>query len=364
MQSWALLRPDTSKALEYTMVKKILPRYIKTVNDELPANFQIAKRIVFDFDKSMSDRKLWEEHRVLMEKFYETKEVIDKGKLRLEDLEVPAFSLLDLKIILAKNLMKKCELCEWKCGVDRTEGNVGKCRVGNRCLISSQFIHMGEEPFLSPSHTIFFMGCNFKCQFCQNWEISQWHESGTPVTPQIMADIIGSQRKNGARNVNFVGGEPTPSLLWVLETLKYCGENIPTIWNSNMYMSEASMSILDGAVDVYLSDFKYGNDECALSLSKIPNFFETCARNHLLAAKQAEITLRHLIMPDHIDCCTKPVLEWVANNIKDNCIVNLMDQYRPDFKSNQHIDINRRITQEEFEKAFNHAKRLKINFMS
>lgn len=180
----------------------------------------------------------------------------------------------------------------------------------------------------------------------------------------MLARTIEARRGQGSRNVNFVGGEPTPQLLWILETLKYCKTNLPTLWNSNMYMSQKTMTILDGVVDMYLSDFKYGNNQCALRLSKVQNFFEVCSRNHLLATKQAEITLRHLIMPNHVGCCTKPILQWIANNTKNKCIVNIMDQFRPEFKAREYPEINRRITEEEFKETVNYAKKLKINYIT
>lgn len=350
-----LTRPDSINALENPLVKRILPRYVKVVKDELPAYFQIAKRIEAEHKKN-----LWVIHDRLMKKFHETKMELDKGKVKLEDLRIPSFSLLDLKILLTKEMMKSCELCEWKCHVNRLEGKKGVCRVGNKCLISSEFIHMGEEFHITPSHTIFFMGCPFKCQYCQNYTISQWYEEGTEVNGKILAELIEKRRIEGARNVNFVGGEPTPSLLWVLEALKHCSVNIPTLWNSDMYMSEKTMKILDGVIDMYLSDFKYGNDDCALRLSKVPKFFETCSRNHLLAVKQSEITLRHLILPNHVECCTKPILKWIAKNIRSKCLVNLMDQYRPEWKASEYPEINRRITQEEMDKAIKFAEKLKI----
>jgi len=361
---WRLVRPDTVRALEDPLVKKILPRYVKVVEDELPAKFQIAKRIVFDFDKSLDKRRLWKEHSKLMEKFYQTQEVINKGKLKIKDLEVPRYSLLDLKIMLTKQILENCELCERKCHVNRLEGEKGECRVGNICLISSDFMHIGEEAHISPSHTIFFMGCTFHCQYCQNWTISQWAESGYPVTPRELAKSIEKMRNEGSRNVNFVGGEPTPNLLHILEALKECNANVPTVWNSNFYMSEKTMQILNGVIDLHLTDFKYGNSECALTLSKVPNYFEVCSRNHLLAAEQAEVTIRHLILPDHVECCSKAILDWISKNIKEKCIVNLMDQYRPEFKADQYMGINRKITPEEFEEVINYAKKLKINYIT
>ena len=361
---WQLIRPDAIDVLDSPLVKRVLPRYVKVVRDKLPAKFQIAKRIAFDLDRSMSTEELWERHLQLMEEFYKLLNLIDRGKVSIKNLKIPLFSLIDLKMILTKDIMKSCGLCERKCGVNRIESGKGFCRVGNTCRISSEFIHLGEEPWISPSHTIFFMGCTMKCQFCQNWTISQWYESGSSVVPNFLARRIEERREGGAKNVNLVGGSPTPNLLWILETLKLCNANAPVVWNSNFYMSERTMKILDGVVDMHLSDFKYGNNECGLRLSKTPNYFDVCSRNHLTASKTTEITLRHLILPNHIDCCTKPVLEWMAKNIKKKCVVNLMDQYRPEYKAREYPEINRGITIEEFEEAVKIAKKLKINFVS
>jgi len=356
---WQLIRPDAIDALENPLVKKILPRYVKVVKNELPAKFQILKRI-----PCKKRGNLWSLHEEGMKKFYEILKKIDSKKIKLEDLKIPKFSLLDLKIELVKEIMKFCELCERKCGVNRLKGEKGVCKVGNECLISSEFMHMGEEPHITPSHTIFFMGCTFQCQYCQNYTISQWYEHGDKITSEELAAIIEMRREEGARNVNFVGGEPTPSLLWILEALKICKANVPTLWNSNFYMSEKTMKILDGVIDMHLSDFKYGNNECGLRLSKVRKYFDVCARNHKLASRTTEITLRHLILPNHIECCTKPVLKWVAENIREKCIVNIMDQYTPHWKAHEYPEISRRITNEEFEEAVNYAKALGINFIT
>lgn len=358
-----LVRSYVAGALEDKKVKKVLTRYVKVVKDELPANFQIAERVVFDFDKSMNAAQLWTEHGRLMKKFHGAKMMIDKGKLKLEDLEIPRFSLLDLKVLLAKEILKECELCERRCRANRLAGERGECKVTDRSLISSMFMHMGEEPHISPSHTIFFMGCNFHCQYCQNWTISQWHETGREMQPEQIGRAIEEMKERGTRNVNWVGGSPTPNLLFILQSLKACEANQANIWNSNFYMTEKCMRLLDGIVDMYLSDFKYGNDACAERLSKVRGYFDICTRNHLIAAKQADLTIRHLVLPNHIECCTKPVLDWIAKNLRKKAIVNLMDQYRPEFKASEHKDISRRLEREEFEETVNYAKKLKLNYI-
>jgi putative pyruvate formate lyase activating enzyme len=356
-------RPDIHKALKNPLVKKILPRYVEVAKNKSWANFQIAKRIVVDFDKSLTTAQLWKEHGKLMKTFHETKAVIDKKKLKVEDLEIPRFSLLDLKILLTREIMKNCELCERKCGVNRLEGELGFCKVGNECKISSEGPHYGEESFYCPSHTIFFWSCNMNCIFCQNFTISNRLEPGIPVTPQMLARAIEIRRKEGCRNVNFVGGESTMYLFWILEALKNCKVNTPTLWNSNIFMSEKAMEILDGVIDVYLTDFKFGPGKCSEYLTKVKNYWDVVTRNHLLAAKQAEITIRHLVIPNHVECCTKPILEWIAKNIQKNSIVNIMNQFKPDFHAKEYPEISRGITEEEFEQAVSYAKKLKINFI-
>ena len=361
---WRLSRPDTMGALEDSLVKKILPRYVRVAKDELPVKFQIAKRLEVNFDEEMPANELWELHSDEMTDFYKVQDSIDRGKIKFEKLSIAKSSLFDLKLALTKDILKSCELCERKCHVNRLEGERGFCGVGSQYKISSEFIHMGEEPHISPSHTVFFMGCTMSCQYCQNWSISHWYEKGYPVSKQQLVKIIDGRRKEGARNLNLVGGEPTPNLAYILDTLKICETNIPIIWNSNFYMSEKTMQILDGVVDMHLSDFKYGNNKCGLRLSKTPNYFDVCSRNHSIATKTTEITLRHLILPNHVDCCTKPVLEWIARNIKDKCLANVMAQYDPQFNAGNYPEIDRYIAPEEFEEAVNYARRLGINFIT
>lgn len=249
-------------------------------------------------------------------------------------------------------ILKKCEFCEWKCNVNRDGGELGKCKVGKEMRISSMFEHYGEEPPIIPSGTIFFSGCNFQCIYCQNWDISQFPERGYRLTAEEVAGWVNENFKKGKiKNVNFVGGEPTPNLHNILDIVSNIKVNIPIIWNSNMYMSEKSMKLLDGVIDMYLADFRYGNNECAKELSGIMRYVETVKRNHLLAIEQAELIIRVLVIPGHVDCCAKRILEWIGENIGKKAYVNLMRQYRPCWKAMKDPRIGRPLTKEEFSKA-------------
>ncbi len=268
-------------------------------------------------------------------------------------------TLLQLKAELAKRLLSPCRLCERRCKVDRLAGEQGYCKV-DEPRISSRFVHMGEEPDLIPSYTIFFSGCTFECLFCQNWDISQ-RGKGSKESASSLAHVI-DDHYGEVRNINWVGGEPTPNLPFILEVLSSVKEPIPQVWNSNMYMTEEAVSLLRGVVDVYLADFKWGRGDCSRRYSRVHRYWDVVSRNLLLAEDHAEIVLRHLVMPGHVKCCSQQVLEWIATNLdRDRLVVNIMDQYHPDYKAFGIKELNRNITDVEFLEAHNLARQLDLH---
>ena len=353
---WRILRPDAVAVLEDKKARESLARYFAVMEGKLPARFLVCKRVRVRVKLSASEEELWRAHGQGLKEFRTLLSRIDWGKTKLEDLEQPEISLLDLKVEIANRILKSCHFCERRCGKDRTAGEVGVCGVGERSRIASEFMHHGEEPELVPSYTIFFNGCTFKCQYCQNWDISQFPDSGVEVSPQTLAKLIEDARKNGARNCNWVGGEPTPNIHNILAALNECETSTPSVFNSNMYCSFEAMKLLFGVTDVYLTDFKYGSDECALRYSKVPNYFKVVARNHRLAFADAELIIRHLVLPTNSECCTRPVLEWIAKNLGSMARTNVMNQYRPEAMAHRYPEINRRLTSEEFEKALEIAR--------
>jgi len=354
---WQILRPDAVIALADRQVQKALPRYVRVVEDELPAYFQICKKIKAELKNDM-----WREHAKLVDEFEKLKNDTDKGIVEISELSDVKPNLLDLKIEIARNILKSCILCERRCKVNRYK-ELGFCRVGTEMRVCSEFIHYGEEAWITPSHTIFFSRCNWRCVYCQNYDISQGDDYGKVINAGDLAKIIEKRRKyDDVRNVNFVGGEPTPYLPMILEVLRNCNVNIPVVWNSNAYLSKEAMDLLHGVVDVYLFDFRYFNDECAKRLSKVSNCVEILKRNHIIAFNQAELSIRLLVLPNHIDCCAKPILKFISENFGDRVIVNIMDQYYPTFKAFEYKDVNRRLYYEEFAEVVNYAKKLKLNF--
>lgn len=162
----------------------------------------------------------------------------------------PERSYLDLKLKLANQILQSCSFYIRICCVNRSAGELGWCRVGKDFQVSTVFAHMGEEPELVPSGTVFTISCNFKCIHCQNWSISQQYEAGEPYTAMMMVDTIKHLKSIDCRNLNMVGGESTSYLHRWQETFSVAETGIATVWNSNSYCSEETAKILAGAIDV------------------------------------------------------------------------------------------------------------------
>ena len=348
---WRIIRRDAVSVLKDKNARESLKRYFDVMQDDKPAKFLIAKKIPADFDRDDSLRDLWSLHGELLDEFTDLQREIDTRMKRLDELETPEKSFLDLKETIATRILESCHFCVRKCGVNRLEGELGYCRCGSQIIVSSIFEHLGEEPELVPSGTIFTMGCTVRCLHCQNWAISQWFEKGEIYSPRRLALAVEQLRKNGCRNVNLVGGEPTPWLQQWLQTFRYVSVNVPVVWNSNSYYSEETAKLLAGFVDVYLLDFKYGNNRCAERISSAPGYWEACTRNHLYGKRYGELIIRVLVLPEHLECCTRTILNWISKNLGPKTRTNVMFQYRPEWRAHEVPELRRRLSGAEMKRA-------------
>jgi len=348
---WSIWRPDATAVLKDEKARMSLGRYFAVMKDDKPANFMIAKRLPANFSKNESLARLWQIHDQLTEEFYRIQKEIDTKQKDFEELSVPETSYLDLKIEIASRILENCHFCTRSCGLNRLAGELGYCKCGIQITVSTMFQHMGEEPELVPSGTIFTLGCTLRCLHCQNWTISQWYESGEIYSPERLAKEVERLRRSGCRNANLVGGEPTPWLQQWLKTFKHVNVNVPVVWNSNSYYSEETAKLLAGFVDVYLLDFKYGSNECATRISNAPNYWKACTRNHTYGKKYGELLIRVLVLPEHLECCTKPTLNWIAKNLGTWVRTNVMFQYRPEWRAQEVPELRRRLTKSETERA-------------
>jgi putative pyruvate formate lyase activating enzyme len=322
-----------------------LKRYYQVAADKLPAQFQISGSLCVDFNKEAPLDELWGVHGEAMKLFREKLE----NTTSVDELKpCEGTSLLDLKVELANRILSECHFCERRCGINRRKKEIGYCGIDAVSRYSAEFLHTGEEPELVPSHTIFFTGCNFSCVYCQNWEISTSPGMGHPILLGELARTITMRRAYGSRNVNFV--TPTPHTHVILKVLNALKKNVPVVWNSNMYYSQETARLLEGAVDVYLGDFRYGNDECAMKYSNAPDYMGIVTRNFSSAYESGEILLRHLLLPNHLECCTRPVVQWTEENIP-HVRFNLMFQYAPHYRAREFPEINRYLTPDECQKA-------------
>ena len=272
--------------------------------------------------------------------------------------------------------LEKCELCPHRCKIDRTKGEIGRCKSKNTVKIALVSIHRYEEPCISGengSGTIFFSNCNLNCVFCQNYEISQLGK-GREITIQELADIMIKQQERKVENINLV--TPTSYVIQIIEAIKLArkkGLHIPIVYNTNGYENVETIKLLEGYIDIYLPDLKYSNDKLAKQYSKVDNYFEI-AKNAIKemykrvkgykfdnrGIMQRGIIIRHLVLPNYIEN-SKQVLKWIEKNMPKDIYVSVMAQYFPTYKAKEIEKINRKLTIEEYEDIENYLYNLDLN---
>jgi putative pyruvate formate lyase activating enzyme len=258
-----------------------------------------------------------------------------------------------------------CTLCPRACHVDRRSNPAGICRSGSRAVVSAALLHFGEEPVLSGlsdcreaggesapppgSGTIFFSGCNLKCLFCQNFQIS-WQGQGREVGDEELAGMMLDLERQGAANLNLVS--PTHILLPILRALRLACEQgfaLPVVYNSNGYENVDVIERLAGIVDIYLPDCKYALPGPAARYSAAPDYFEHAqsALSEMFVQKPDLILdgrglavsgtiVRHLVLPGQVEN-SLAVLDWLAQTFRPAIPLSLMSQYRPCWKAPEEI---------------------------
>ncbi len=279
----------------------------------------------------------------------------------------------------------ECRLCPRQCAVNRSDGELGTCQSGNSARVSHALLHFGEEPVLSGvpeigrtpesqtviqkgSGTLFFAGCNLKCIFCQNHQIS-WEGEGILLDDSSLADAMLGLQDQGAANINLVS--PSHVLLPILRALQIAvdkGFHLPIVYNSHGYELPSVLRSLEGIVDIYLPDFKYSSSRLAQILSHAPDYFEKAGAAILemycqqpvleISAKgyaRRGLIVRHLILPGQIRN-TLRVLYWLAENISLSIGLSLMRQFTPCF--NTPPEFQNTLTSREYQEVWKTAENL------
>ena len=257
-----------------------------------------------------------------------------------------------------------CMLCGHRCGADRAENETVFCSMGETAVLSKVMLHKWEEPCISGTNgsgAIFFAGCSLRCAFCQNWEISHMRK-GLPVDIDRLRDIFDELADQGAHNINLVN--PTHFVPFIQKAFKRYQKRIPVVYNTHGYDSLDALHRMDGIVDVYLPDLKYTYSLPARRYSSAPNYFEVAKvaidemfrqvgpvqydENGLL---KKGVIIRHLVLPGQTDSA-KDVIDYVADHFeKGSVLFSLMSQYIPCGEATRYPEINRRLTQEEYDEV-------------
>ena len=264
-----------------------------------------------------------------------------------------------------------CDVCARGCKVDRRAGQVGVCRTGERAKVSSYGPHLGEEDPLRGwrgSGTIFFTRCNLKCQFCQNYDISQT-DAGRVVEPEQLASIMLNLQAQGCHNINLVSpSHVVPQIMAATLIAAQAGLRLPLVYNTGGYDSMEMLGLLDGVVDIYMPDMKYADAETARRYSKVANYpqvNQAAVREMHRQVGDLQIDkmglatrgllVRHLVLPGDL-AGTGEIVRFLASQISPNTYLNLMDQYRPAYKAHHFPELNRRISGQEYAAAIRLAE--------
>lgn len=275
-----------------------------------------------------------------------------------------------------ENMLRECRLCPRDCGVNRLDGQKGYCREPAQIYAARAALHMWEEPCISGaegSGAVFFSGCNLRCIFCQNAEISRG-ERGKEVRPERLAEIFLKLQEQGANNINLV--TPTHFVLQIitaLELAKARGLNIPVVYNCGGYEKAETLRLLEGFVDIWLPDFKYADAALAQELSGAADY---CARAaealKEMVRQQPEavfdgrgmmkrgVIVRHLVLPGHL-MNSRKVLRYLWETYGDGIYLSLLNQYTPLRTFPEHPELERKLTEREYGKILDYALQLGFN---
>lgn len=234
---------------------------------------------------------------------------------------------------------------------------MGSCGLNQEIYCFREMINPAEESCLTPSHQIYFAGCNLKCGFCS---VAEWNQEPTSIAAiqtQYLPKRIETRKKQGAINLNLLGGEPAVNLYGILGLLQDIPVETRVVWNSNMYFSEPVREALDGLVDVFLADYKCDSDECCRQMLGVANYTQVIRANLTWASKQAGLLIRHVALPGHFECCARPILEWIAKNVP-GADVSLRNDYIPPLPAG-HCPAEY-LKAEEFQEVLDLAKQLSL----
>jgi putative pyruvate formate lyase activating enzyme len=266
------------------------------------------------------------------------------------------------RAIIARQMLRDCRFCAHDCGINRLAGEHGLCHAGPDARFFSAHVEVSDELELIPTFAIALSGCDLRCAFCITGESSWNARAGQAFDAAAVAANAREALRHGARTIMLFGGEPTIHLPAVLEFVAALPDHARLVWKTNAHGSAQARSLLEGMFDVWLADFKFGNDACASRLANIPNYSRVVKENLVWAHDHSELIIRHLLMPGHIDCCWQPIALWLAQNLPD-VKVNLRGGFWPAWHSISHHELRGTNSCSEIERAKKIARELALKLV-
>jgi putative pyruvate formate lyase activating enzyme len=263
---------------------------------------------------------------------------------------------------IARESLADCRLCAHNCGVNRLIGERGICHAGAETRFFTSQVEVSDELELIPTFAIALSGCDLRCDFCitgrESWNVA----AGSHLNADEMAARAVQALAAGARTIMVLGGEPTIHLPGALELVAALPDTAKLIWKTNAHGSASARELLDGIFDVWLADFKFGNDDCAQRLARVPEYVATVWENLLWADEHGELIVRHLLMPGHVDCCWRPVAEWLATELP-GVKVNLRSGFWPAWLAERHMELRKTTSADETDHALRIARGYNLNLV-
>jgi putative pyruvate formate lyase activating enzyme len=278
----------------------------------------------------------------------------------------------------ASQMLRACNMCEHRCGCDRTVGRIGRCGLGEATGVFREEISLGDDPEWLPSLRVYVGGCNLRCRFCITAPDGYETQPGQIIGVAEAARRFRQAIDDGVRSINLYGGEPTLHAHTLLEIAAAAGRRLPFVLNTNGYASAATIELLQDIVSAWVVDFKFGNDECAESVAGVSRYTSVLTRNllHLASgaflgggqscppmaiqsvpaeeagrdARPRILQVRHLLLPGHLNCCLRPIVEWLSANLPGARFI-LNTGYVPHYRAGEDPLLGRLNTRAEIRDA-------------
>lgn len=274
-----------------------------------------------------------------------------------------------------QHLLKECKLCPRECGVDRTLGQKGYCKVADQLVVARAALHFWEEPCISGeegSGTVFFSGCAMGCVYCQNHNIAIGM-AGKVITIERLSDIFMELEEKKANNINLVTpSHYVPQIAEAIKMARQKGLKIPMVYNSSAYEKVETLELLEGLIDIYLPDLKYLENETAIRYSNVKDYFKYATKAIEEMVRQVGepsfekrdmmtkgVIVRHLVLPGHLKE-SKGIIKYLHDTYGNKIFISIMNQYTPMDSIKKYPELNRRITEEEYNEIVDYAIELGV----